>query len=94
METKNKTIWKFPLKPIDVNRVQMPVGSQILSAELQDGVICMWALVDPEAEIEIRKFGLIGTGAFIKQEKSVYIATLQLDKIWGTFNQVYHLFEF
>jgi hypothetical protein len=94
MITKNKTIWKYTLNQPDVNKIEMPKGAEILSVQLQDGKICLWALLDPEAEKEIRSFGLIGTGNFIKQEESQYIATLQFEKIFAHFNQVYHLFEF
>lgn len=94
MKTKNRTIWKFILRPIDTNNVEMPKDSEILSCQLQDGHICLWALVDPDAEKEIRKFGLIGTGHFIKQEEAKFIATLQFYKFLGHYNQVYHLFEF
>jgi hypothetical protein len=94
MKTKNKTIWKFNLKPIDVNKIQMPKGAEIVSVQFQDKNICLWALVNPLAEEEIRNFGLIGTGDIINQENGQYITTLQFEKAFGVFNQVWHLFEF
>ena len=43
----------------------MPTGAQILSAKLQKSCVCIWALVEPNAEPETRKFLVRGTGSDI-----------------------------
>lgn len=47
-----KTIWKFELPDADC-KVKMPIGAEIVKVEAQNGVPCMWAIVDTEAK-EVR----------------------------------------
>lgn len=70
------TIWKFPLftgrEP--VVDVQMPVGAEIVrfgiqyvagdctKPEQRQGHPTVWALVDDQAALETRRFGVVGTG--------------------------------
>ena len=83
-----KTIWKFTFDISDSISVPMPKGADILSVEVQGGVPCIWALVDPDAEKEARKFLLYGTGHPIDgMSADRYVATFQQ----GPF--VWHLFE-
>lgn len=60
---------------------------------------CIWALVDPEAEIEDRRFRVIGTGQEFEGTVSIhgkpYAPPVALEYV-GTFFQyghVWHLFE-
>lgn len=55
-----KTIWKYTLQP-DIT-LEMPVGAEVLSVREQGDEICMWALVEPDAEKEERRFMGFGTG--------------------------------
>lgn len=57
-----KTIWKFSLQPTVEHTILMPVGAEILSVQTQRNTACIWALVDPTAEKEKRKFIIVGTG--------------------------------
>jgi hypothetical protein len=58
-----KCIWKFVLDPPSLNvQVPMPLGSEIVAVREQHDLVCMWALVDPEADREIRTFAVFGTG--------------------------------
>jgi hypothetical protein len=57
-----KTIWKFPLEVTDYQNVRMPKGAEILSVADQYGVVCVWAMVDSDAELEDRMFYIFGTG--------------------------------
>jgi len=52
----NKTIWKFTLDLVDEQQVSLPKDAEILSVQVQNGNICLWALVNPEAEKETRYF--------------------------------------
>jgi hypothetical protein len=65
----------------------MPVGAKILTAQHQDGVMTLWAMVDPDAEREQRGFRIYGTGWPIEQDNLDYVATARE----GIF--VWHLFE-
>jgi hypothetical protein len=55
-----KVVWKYALAPD--SKLSMPVGAQVLSVHEQSEVICLWALVDPNAPKEIRCFAVFGTG--------------------------------
>lgn len=57
-----KTIWKYPLMVTDCQTVRMPQGAEILSVADQRGELCVWALVDPDADLEDRMFYIFGTG--------------------------------
>jgi len=82
------TIWKFPLELDDQQVISMPEGSQILTVQTQDGIPCLWALVDEGAEKEDRVIYTIGTGGPFADdpEDLVYVGTYQLP------NLVFHIF--
>ncbi len=68
----------------------MPAGAEILSIQMQRGIVCMWAMVNPEAQNSPRCIEMFGTGANIPQGtliKRRFLATVQD----GTF--VWHYFE-
>lgn len=81
-----KTVWKFQLRWTDQISVQMPESAKILSAQIQNGEICLWALVFPENTTESRRFRISGTGHPIT-EKVEFIDTVQVDGL------VFHVFE-
>lgn len=57
-----KTIHKFIIEPGGTRNISMPAGAEVLSVHVQRGEVCMWALVDTEARMVNRKFGVFGTG--------------------------------
>lgn len=84
-------IWKFPLEVADQQKVKMPTGAKILTAQMQGDTCCLWALVDetrPRFEFEIRDIAIYGTGNPMPDEPGDYIATFQ---IMG--GLVFHAFE-
>lgn len=82
----SRQVWKFPLTYLD--RLEMPKGATILSCQPQGEQVCLWALVDPAAEKEIRECATIGTGWTIDDVARVaYVGTVQV----GEF--VWHVFE-
>lgn len=87
-----KTIWKYIIY-YGQNEYEMPKGAKILSAQLQDDNICIWALVEPENEKEVRIIEIFGTGWPLDlvntkdEDKYKFIVTIQR----GGFVQ--HLFE-
>ena len=56
------TIWKYALEIKDTQTIHMPAGSRILSVQEQDRVVCLWALVDPDAAEVRRIVQFRGTG--------------------------------
>lgn len=89
----SRAVWKYPLQfpPMagDVYVVPMPAGARVLTAQMQAGLLAIWALVDPTAEPEPRRFRVAGTGHPIEQEIAAYIGTFQLAD--GAL--VFHVFE-
>lgn len=84
------TIWKFVIgKANDVVNVGMPKDAKILSVAMQAGQLCLWALVEPRAELTMRAIRVIGTGWDLADDikKAAFIGTV-LD---GAF--VWHVFE-
>ena len=84
------TIWKFPLRVDDDVRVPMPRGAQVLAVQEQHGAPCIWALVDPEAQKDLRHFRIVGTGhPFEEADAYRHLGTFQMHG--GAL--VFHLFE-
>jgi hypothetical protein len=77
-----KTIYKYTLTP----SVEMPIGAEILDIQMQDDLIRMWALVDPNAPLEERRFETVGTGWSVG-------AGLQHIKTFQEGSFVWHVFE-
>lgn len=58
-----QTIWKFSFSPSNnLQQAEMPKGSQIVSVQAQNNLICLWAKVDPKKEKIERLFLVRGTG--------------------------------
>lgn len=53
-------IWKYPLEiTTDIQLIEIPKGAQILTVQVQNGLPCIWALVNPDAtkaQVEIYTF--------------------------------------
>jgi len=57
-----KTIYKYPLAITDEQIITMPFEARILTVQVQDGVPCLWALVEPDWKPEPRRILTFGTG--------------------------------
>jgi hypothetical protein len=74
-----KTIWKFPLQVTDSQDINVPIGAKILSLQMQAGVPCIWALVDPKAGTYPMTIVMYGTGHEIHDMNSLhYLGSFQL----------------
>lgn len=63
-----KTIWKFEFKVDDEVALRMPFGTRVLSVGSQcSNHICVWALVNPKADLVEYTFHVRGTGHPIEQ---------------------------
>lgn len=85
-------VWKYPLSlPLEGAQVciRMPFAARILCVQVQNGVPCLWAIVQPKEELVERVFDIVGTGAAIPPTARHYIGTVQL----GGGALVLHVFE-
>ena len=82
-----RKIWKYELKTVDEQVIKIPFMSgnsnnfkdQVLKIDVQNGIPCLWCLVDQAQEIE-RTIYIIGTGNTMPKEftKDNYIGSYQL----------------
>ena len=84
------TIWKYTLEVTDTQNIPMPKGSKILSVQAQENRPCIWALVNPNKELEPRRFEMYSTGHPLTFDSRDYLGTFQLDQE----ALVFHLFEY
>ena len=57
-----KVIYKYKLDVTDRQSLQLPKSYQILKVDMQNGVLCLWALVDPDNDSVCCTIDIIGTG--------------------------------
>lgn len=86
-----KRIYKYPLPAgrLYTNDLRMPAGARILSVQVQHQVVCLWAVVDPEAEVTTRRLLVRDTGDSCEGLSETFIGTFQLE---GG-NTVGHVFD-
>ena len=82
-----KIIWKYVLQP--ECKLEIPKGAELLSVHEQGEDICLWVLVDPTAEKEVRRFRGFGTGHDIPDMTLKFVGTAHLH---GG-GLVFHVFE-
>lgn len=76
----NKVIYKYPLQIIDEQAVQLPSGAQVLTAQVQHGLLQLWALVDTSQPIAVIRLRIVGTGHdFPDADQWRYLSTVQVD---------------
>lgn len=71
MQGELVTIWKYALPPGEEVEITMPRGAEILDFQSvhNDTSAALWALVDPHAEAEVRRFHVIQTGEWLRREE-------------------------
>lgn len=88
-----KKIFKYKLETTDLQQIEMPHGAEILCVQTQDEIPCIWAIVNPTANLVSRTFEIYGTGHDFTglgwRARRRYVGTYQLRK--GTL--VFHCFE-
>ena len=84
-----KTIWKFPLKIVNDQVIEVPQGAVILTAQAQHDVACLWAVVESDRPTVGRHIYIRGTGHEIADaQDGDYVGSVQL--LGG--GLVYHIF--
>lgn len=82
-------IFKYPVTVAFTFEVAMPAGAKVLCVQTQRGAPFIWALVDPDAKLEPRRFQLYCTGQTCLSPAQEYVGTFQMQG--GSL--VFHLFE-
>ena len=72
------SIWKYELKVADEQLVEMPAGSLLLDVQVQNGVPCVWARVDPQQPKVKRKLVTYGTGHPVPDTTGDHVGSYQL----------------
>jgi hypothetical protein len=81
-----QTIYKYPLdKMQSIQQLTLPMDAKILSVQVQNSQICLWALIGEQQRKSVkyfvnRVFRIAGTGHAITEDadKLKYLATVQL----------------
>lgn len=81
------TIHKFSIPLQDEQTVDMPKGARILTAQLQLGILCLWAMVDTDAPEVPHKVSIYGTGGPVPAVTGKYVGTVQSGAL------VWHIFD-
>ena len=76
----NSVIWKFPIETEDEQVINVPVGAEFLSVQVQNDQPCIWAKVDPQENVIVRaKVVIVGTGHPAKHTNGMsFLGTYQL----------------
>ncbi len=90
-----KTIFRYPLAVTDVQTIEIPRLSKILTAQFKNDILCMWAEIDTDLPLEPVLIEIIGTGHNMPDTppgiERRYIATAQNDV--NGFGLVWHLYH-
>lgn len=82
-----KTIWKYKL--VDNKHQIMPEGAQFLDAQMQNGCMCAWFLVDTKNPMISRDIRICMTGEPLSDDSGKHIATVQINPSF-----VLHVFDY
>jgi len=89
------TIYKYTLNPKVTNAFKVPLGSAVLSMQVQKDKPCLWIQVNTEEKNLVeREFIIVGTGHALPEDKPFkYVDTFQMydgDLIF----HVYEIFKY
>jgi hypothetical protein len=86
-----KKIYKYSLALTDTQFVELPLGAEILTVQMQGDRLCLWAMINtlPEAIKKNRRIEIIGTGNPVPTGDLKYISTFQM--MDG--GLIFHVFE-
>jgi hypothetical protein len=84
--TIHARIFKYGLNIVDHQNVRMPNNSIILSVANQEGKLCLWAIVDPNAESIDYDVRIVGTGSSVPDDAGDFIGTVTIEPfVWHVF---------
>ena len=75
------TVFKYQLPLGDYFKLALPKGARVLTADMQNGQPCLWALINPDNKTEKRLFRFVGTGQMIEDslKRLEFVATFQME---------------
>jgi hypothetical protein len=71
-------VFKYKLEPTNEQQILIPEGGKILHIDVQRGMPCIWAMVDPDMHSEPVTIYTYGTGHEIDEKGLLYIGSYQL----------------
>lgn len=81
-------VFKYPLILVKNQKLRLPKGAKVLSAQLQKETIFLWAEIDPGNPVEERTFSVICTGVAF-DDKLEFIDTVQQSPyVWHIYEKV------
>jgi hypothetical protein len=86
----NRTVFKYPMNQSSHGRLflTMPRGAQLLHVSLQDGQMCLWALIDQgEFQLEQRAVNALWTDWPAPESPGRYMNSVQQGAL------VWHFFD-
>ena len=90
----NQEVWKFNTTDkgfVEKFEIKMPKNAQLLNVDIDaNNSPCIWALVYPQEEMEIRHFELFGTGQELHNDMGIerkYVGSYSYGNFIG------HIFE-
>lgn len=89
-----KTIYKYPitsaLNPVSRAMIMLPKNSKILTVQIQNNQICIWAEVDTEESLITKEFSIVGTGNPFPTYNVIYIGTVQAHPyVWHVYESIF-----
>jgi hypothetical protein len=88
--SETREIWKFPLQIEHEQCLMMPTNPEYLSAQFQNGQLCVWAMIEPDNLKRQYKFFIVGTGHKVPDNVGAYIGTVQQlphNLVWHVFGE-------
>lgn len=89
-------VFKYPLAQAPLGQrieVSMPFNAEILHVGMQDKVVTLWAMVDPQERCGTRYFSIFGTGQEIQsytETKYTHLGTVfDREYVWHIFEEVW-----
>ena len=82
----SKAIFKYTLEFDKKQQIELPLDAEILSAQMQNEKICLWAKVSNTLTKRKKDVYIYGTGTCIQEDDLSYVGTVQ-DGIY-----VWHIF--
>lgn len=83
-----RTIWKYPLSFAESQTILLPLEHDLLTVQLQNNTLCLWAIVNTNAPITEHHILVLTTGEKIPDylDGRIWLNTVQVD------GNVFHVF--
>jgi len=79
-------VLKFPLAVESVQYIKLHDAAQILSVQVQDDAICLWALCPDMESTHERRIQIFGTGHDMPADTGLFVGTVQQrGYVWHVF---------